>query len=199
MAETQVSIANMALTLLGVKAISSVTESSEPARKVLLTWNNAVDTVLRDHDWNFARRVGVPLVASPTFSVTGWEYAYAKPTKCASIRAVYNEGTLKSKSQQEYVEALSTDDNAVMVLSNLEDALCDYTYLVTDVSLFPPDFAEALALYLASRIGAALTGSDSKATQMFQRYQMAIGPAKANNKAEGSDSSEAASPYEDAR
>lgn len=199
MAETQVSIANMALTHLGVNPITSITQASEPARKVLLVWNNAVETVLRDHDWNFARRVGVALVVDPTVDITGWEYAYAKPTKCVAIRAVYDEGTVNAKAQQDYTEALSIENNAVMVMSNLEDALCDYTYLITDVSLFPPDFVEALALYLASKIGAALTGSDSKANQMLQRYMMVLGSAQASNKAEVREPSETSSIYEDAR
>ena len=135
MAETQVSIANMALTHLGVKPITSVTEASEPARKVLLVWNNAVETVLRDHDWNFARRVGVALVVDPTVDITGWEYAYAKPTKCVAIRAVYDEGTVNAKAQQEYTEALSIENNAVMVAYDQSPA-SSHVRGVTDAHVF---------------------------------------------------------------
>lgn len=198
MAVTKVGICNLALTRLGVKNIAALTDNSEPARKVAQVYDNALDTVFREHDWNFASMPAVPLVLAAGQSVVGWDYVYAMPTKCLMVRAIYNEATIDAKAEQDYKEIYIPSINAKALCSNLESALCDYTYQILDESLFDPSFVTAFSLYLAHMVGPALVGSAYNG-QAYQEYLRALDNARQSNKTEGKETVDRPSDYENAR
>lgn len=199
MAVTKVDICNMALSHAGVKPITALTDNVEAARKLNLFYDSALESVLRDHEWNFANRPGVALTEISNVSITGWDYVYALPTKCAAVRRVYDEGTLDAKDEQDYIEAYVPTSNAKVICSNLESAICDYTYQITDVSLFDASFINAFTLFLASLVAAPLTGDENKANNLVNKYRLALDAARASNKSEGREKVERPSDYESER
>ena len=198
MAVTKVGICNLALTRLGVKNITTLTEASEPARKVSQVYDNALDTVLQEHDWSFAASQPTVLVEAPNLTAVGWDYVYALPTKCLFVRRVYNESTLANKDEQDFKKVFVPSINAEVIYSNLAEAVCDYTYQVLDESIFSPSFVTALSLYLAHMVGPALVGSAYNG-QAYQEYLRALDSARATNKSEGKETVDRPSDYENAR
>ena len=198
MAVTKVGICNLALTRLGVKNITTLTEASEPARKVSQVYDNALDTVLQEHDWSFAASQPTVLVEAPNLTAVGWDYVYALPTKCLFVRRVYNESTLDNKDEQDFKKVFVPSINAEVIYSNLAEAVCDYTYQVLDESLFSPSFVTAFSLYVAHMVGPALVGSAYNG-QAYQEYLRALDAARATNKSEGKETVDRPSDYENAR
>lgn len=198
MAVTKVGICNLALTRLGVKNIASLTDASEQARKVAQVYDNALDTVLQEHDWSFAASQPTVLIEAPNLTAVGWDYVYALPTKCLFVRRVYNESTLDCKDEQDFKKVFVPSINAEVIYSNLDEAVCDYTYQVLDESIFSPSFVTALSLYLAHMVGPALVGSAYNG-QAYQEYLRALDVARATNKSEGKETVDRPSDYEAAR
>ena len=69
---SQVEICNLALTHLGVKTITLLTEPSEGARRIKAVYDSTRDSVLRAHNWNFAGKTEAlaEISGEPTL---GWE------------------------------------------------------------------------------------------------------------------------------
>jgi hypothetical protein len=83
-ANDPVSIANRALTLLGVHRIVSLTDASAPARSIASVFDQVRDSELRAHVWNFAlkRATLAALTAVPPFQ---FSLAYQIPTDCLQV------------------------------------------------------------------------------------------------------------------
>ena len=81
MAVSQLSLYNGALTILGERKLSSLTENRETQYKLTDIWDNdAVNRCLQMGQWNFAMRA-VQLDASPSVTPSfGYQYAFDKPT-----------------------------------------------------------------------------------------------------------------------
>ena len=195
---TKVGICNLALTRLGVKNIAALTDASEPARKVAQVYDNALDTVLQEHDWSFAASQPTVLIEALNITAVGWDYVYTLPTKCLFVRRVYNEATLDCKDEQDFKKVFVPSINSEVIYSNLAEAVCDYTYQVLDESIFSPSFVTALSLYLAHMVGPALVGSAYNG-QAYQEYLHALDVARATNKSEGKETVNRPSDYEAAR
>jgi len=196
---TKVEICNLALLNIGVKPITAITEASEAARRLTIIYVPSRDEVLRGHDWKFATRIEA-LTELADQEVLGWDYVYQVPTNCLFMRHVYDESTQAEKDEQDFQEVyLPAPVNAKVIASNLEDAYGEYTYKITDESLFDASFVNAFSHYLAAQLAIPLTGDKALAEQQERKYRLAIGQARSTNRAEGKETIERTSSYEDAR
>lgn len=75
-------------------------------------------------------------------------------------------------------DTVITSGNQKAIATNVELAWCEYTFNVRDVDMFPDEFAEAFAHYLAANMAMVLTGSASIQQTQFQLYQESIEMAK---------------------
>ncbi len=195
---SKVEIANKALSHLGIAPIISLEEDSEPARQINSIFNNDRDFVLKGCDWNFARKTeALALLADESLE---WDYVYQRPVRCLQVRRVFNEVTASptETGDAKHEEAQSSSGSQA-IMTDIEDAYMKYTYQVTDVSVYPADFVEALALKLAGSSAMALTGEKTLRTDMAQLYRIAISAARSANGNEGKSAVEPSSPYQDAR
>jgi hypothetical protein len=197
MATTKVLICNLALSELGLKAITALTELNERARKCNLIFDTTVDDVLRAHPWTFATKQAALAVASGE-TVIGYDYVYAFPTKCMFIRKLFTADTIDDPTPIPFKELNSTT-NTRIIATNLENAYAEYTSQVNDVSVFDASFIKALAYKLAADMAVPLCGDSALATEKLKKYLLQLDDARRLNKAEAPESTATSGAYIDAR
>jgi len=182
---TKINICNLALTHIGVKNISALTDQQEAARKLTLIYDLEKDEVLRAHNWNFATKAeALALLTAVTHP--GFEYVYAYPAKCLFVRKLMDEdGNDRGCAGQAYpFKEIIAAGNLKGIAANLEDAYAEYTYQVDDTTFFDPIFVKAFSHKLAATLAIPLTGkADLEATQV-RLYMGALEEAKRVNRTE---------------
>ena len=154
MADSDVDIANMALTLLGQASIVDLDEQVDAARAIKRVYTIALDAVLRDHNWNFAQ-VRVGLARHDVAPVWDFAYQYVLPSDPYCLRVL--ETSLDSsepwrietyKTAAEQSRVIVTDATSIKIL---------YLARLTDVILWDALFADAFAFEIAFRASFAIT------------------------------------------
>jgi len=170
--ETAVSICNMALGHLGVKAsVASLTitsNSTTAEKKCELFYDNARKATLRAHDWGFAERRAE--LTSVTTSPIGYTYAYAYPSDCLKIRELYNP--LVTSQPIDYVIVANTAKSGKEVWTNDSDAYAIYTLDIEDVNAFDADFIEMFSYKIAQLVAVPLTGSKKTRKEMLEIFHV---------------------------
>ena len=129
---SETDVCNSALIKLGVEPISSFDEDSKAARLCKEQYPKIRDEVLSSHLWNFAMKRET-LALLPTKPVFGFDFAFALPTDFLRVLHM-NRKLLRFKIE-----------NNKRLLTNLADVSIIYVARITDESMFPAYFKEALA------------------------------------------------------
>lgn len=79
MAYSKLGIANLALGRIGVKRLTSLTESSQQALDVAAVWEYILDEVLEMKDWRFAKTHAILGKTDVEIPMDAWLYAYPLP------------------------------------------------------------------------------------------------------------------------
>ena len=123
-------------------------------------YDHTLEELLSDVPWAFAKKQ-VTLVVNATNPSSGHTKRYTLPTDFIQIIRVNNIDTTENFGQWEIVGGfLHTDIGAPIIV--------DYTSLLTDVTLFPAPFIEALICRLAAKIALPLTADGNIVTAMIQ-------------------------------
>ena len=178
---TNTDICDMALSFLSKGSVKSMTEeNTEEARQCRTHYENCRRLLLRSYPWGFARRKVQLALLDARFP--GWRFVYRYPGKCLNIAYVYDEAQAYARiAQKQRFETALMDAESRVVLTDVEDAWAEYGYDVTDVDLFPPEFAEALAHKLASAMALALAGSEALMQREYQLFQGMLEAAKSQD------------------
>lgn len=182
MAESDVAIANLALTKLGDLRITSLSENTKPAREV-----NAVYTMLRDklqrrYVWNFckARTSLAALSDTPEF---GFDYQYQLPSDC--LRVLQVGEFFPPPSLADYVGSSSAEYaiEGRRILSNDDGPLyLRYLARVEDPTQFDPAYDDAFAWLIAMNLADALAQASAAKQQLLaQGFKDAIREAVTAN------------------
>jgi hypothetical protein len=199
MATSQTGICNIALTFIGQTLISDIDEQSNNAQRCSILWDSVRQSILNDHNWNFATKISPLGLLSE--SVPGWGLTYSYPSDCLFIQKVFNDSTpnyLGSSAypqgpsisannalkNQAYRSLQSSLGNGRIIVTNVEQAYIQYVWDVTDVSQFDSSFIDAFCYLLASKLAQSITGNKDLAATMTQYYQRTVDEAKASNMAE---------------
>lgn len=198
MALSSTEIANMAIKHLGhAKPIQSLdTDKSAAGHACRTFYNMVVRLVLRDFKWPFAQKI---LTMQLTQDEPGehWEYAYQYPVNCARFGKIQSDVRVDSRyTKIPYQIARGTSGK--IILTEKEDAICEYTEFMTNPAYWDDDFAMALSWRLAFYIAPSITGGDPYKLQneAMKMYQYELGVAKENALEEQMDDDEAVSEYE---
>lgn len=194
---SEVRICNLALSRVGARRISSLSENTKESRECNKIYTDTRDVVLAAHDWGFARKhKTLAAIATPTYP--GWDYAYAYPTDCLAARRIKDdtgsvsqiaydleEERYRSVGKVEFeVRATEALDGKV-ILTDQADAVLIYTARVTDPNVFSIEFIDALAYRLASDLAVPLRADTRKSDTHFRKYTFLIGSAQASSANEG--------------
>lgn len=180
MALSDVRICNMALAHLGhTKFIANLeTERTLAAEICNEFYEEARNFVLEDFPWSFARKyLTLGLVTDYTAVTTphDWDYAYRYPDDCIFFRRIVTTNGRQETTPPPF--AIGSDDSGRLVYTDEEDAVGEYTKLITDPTLVTAQFAEALSWYLAGMICPGLAKDRKKETACFQMYEISKGKA----------------------
>lgn len=170
---TNTDICNIALSYLAKNRITSLEDNTEEAKQCKIHYDHCRHMILRAYTWGFAKKVEQLALLEAT--VPGWKYAYSYPQKCEAVRLIFAESMAEQKeSKKSQFEKAIITDNTRAILTNVENAWCEFTYDATDADMFSEEFIEALARLLASAMAMQLTGNAAIQTTQYQIYQLAM-------------------------
>lgn len=171
---SKVQICNRALsTHLGVGRINALTEDSPGAEQCNLHFDDTLQTLLELHRWSWAQRQDV-LAEVENTRTAEWDHAYQVPTNCLRIHWVNDAATARD------LMALNRDpdtDREILgqtLYSNVPTASTRYTTLVTDATMYPMAFQNALAASLAANMAMPLTENGRLAAQAMDMAERLI-------------------------
>ncbi len=175
MAQSEVQICNLALVKIGVsRLIEALTEQTNEARLCALMYPVVRDEILAGFAWSFARK---HLVLTPLADYTppsGWSYGCLLPTDCLKARKLWY-----GDEQELPAQSLPFTLAGNVLLTNEEAPELVYTYQVTDPTLFPPLFTNALSWGLAVQLATPLSARAELATLAAQTAPAALLQAQA--------------------
>lgn len=171
---------NMALGYIGTRTIAGETERTPEAIQCNLYWDTSRRTALRSYPWRWAqRRAQLAQVPMPELYKNEWDCAYTLPDKFLRLHRVSSMGNPTYKPKWLLV---AKDDGTPLILSNVENAIADFTADVTDISRWDDAFIKTMSLRLACDIAVALLKNNTgKIQELEQRYQASMPAAKDAN------------------
>ena len=174
---SKIEICNIALSKIGKHPIASFEEGSKEAKECRLLYDRSLESVLRDHQWNFATKRIV--LAELAEEVIGFDYVYAYPTDCLLAIRIYD---LSGAEQDiEFEIGITEDLSARVILTNEINAVLVYTAKVENPNVFDSLFVDALAARIAMDVSVPLKGDPRVQAAMMQTYNMLLGRAQRTN------------------
>jgi hypothetical protein len=152
-------IANLALARVGTAArITSLDDDNGPgAVGCRLFIDIVLDATLREFPWPFATKIASlsQVEVSPN---SEWGYSYRYPPDCQFLRRILS-GIRNDSRQTRESFRLSSDDDGILILADLDAAECEYTKKYDDIARLPTDFLSAVAWRLAYEVAPSLGGA----------------------------------------
>ena len=180
MAFTKVTICNTALSRIGISSfINSLEEASIEASACRVVYDQCVERLLREFHWPFAQSYETLVLVADDAATpwkTDWAFRYRYPSNAIAIRRI-----VTTLGRQESVAApytIGMDDDGKLIYTDVELAVAETTYRVTDTSLFDPTFSSALSWIIAAEICMPLSASDGIRKQAMQGYMLEVDIAK---------------------
>lgn len=175
---SQLEIVNLALGHLKQRKISSMTEVSVQAQAVNRCYETARRETLRGHDWSFATCVKTLALLANYTPTSNWLYAYQYPANAVAVWHVYDDTTVNKTAGDDFRELYDDVNNQKVLVCNIADAIVEYTFDLSDTTLFDSTFVTAFAYRLAADMAPGLTGDDAIADNMMKKALVAISEAE---------------------
>jgi hypothetical protein len=162
---TGVSICSNALLMLGANTINSFDDDSDRAKTASNLWPSFVDSILRKHYWNCAKKQVVlsPDSEAPAFD---WDYQFTLPSDWVRTLQV---GKYRQPDDYEHVGRKLLMATNVLYL----------TYISNDATNYDTELVNVLELGMAARMAYAITQSASLRDSFAAEYRDALRIAKA--------------------
>lgn len=161
---SEVAICSNALSYLGEQPITSLTDDlSERAKLCNRIYATTRDSLLQEHEWNFAVAYSALGLTTETHSV--YAYVFQLPV---DLLQPLDVGNTCIDYRIEKDKLLTTESSITL----------RYIKRVTDPTLFSAKFTRALEYQLALLMAIPLTGDLKKAQLMGQFYADAVGRGK---------------------
>ena len=194
---SKIEIVNLALTHIGAKVLSSLTEVSEGARRVAVVYDFCLDETLRSYDWTFATKF-TTLVELDEDAIE-WSFCYTRPNNCMRVRRIINAVTDPAAPPEKFREMMAPTTNVRSIVTNVAGATAEITYRVIDPTQYDPAFTMAFSYRLAAEIAKSLTGNDQLSVQMMNVFRALIAEAGRINAGGDHPKEVSSSPFLDAR
>ncbi len=174
MAFSQVERANAALSAIGARRITTLTEDSKEARVCNARFDAVRDALLRAHPWNFAMaRASLPALAGS--AAWGWARAFQLPTDAVRLWSV--EG-LRDEEWTVEGRAVLTDAAAPLNIRYIRRA--------DNPADWDAGFAEAFSARLAAEIATDIVDETTTTERMWRLYRDKLAEARRIDAQEGS-------------
>ena len=163
MANTRISISNLALACLGAEAIQSMTESNKRARMCDVFFDAVANALLTRLDWSFARKY-TELTQLSGIETPDRYYVYGLPIDNLVIRRMYPFNPRESWSIL----------GERFICNRGSEVYVFYTALVPDPASYTPQFVTTLATALAIKIGPAITQDKKLMLDLREQYKIEL-------------------------
>lgn len=171
----QVQIVNSALTKLGAKRITALSDNVKEAREMNAIYELRRDACLRAHNWNFAME-RTSLAALTDAPEWGYSAAYQLPTDC--LRVVQVNDTWIIPGLADFIGGPDEEPFKIEGRKIVTDwgapLKIRYIKRITDASQYDALFVEYFASDLAYQACEALTQSNSKAERAEKDLKNAV-------------------------
>jgi len=174
--------------------IQNLTTSKTPeANTFRMLYDTVRRATLRDFPWGFAHKIApLGLVTErgedASHPTEEWIYSYRQPADCLMFRKIQS-GIRNDNRQSRVPYKTSKDADGVLIFTDKEDAVLEYTIDMVQVEMYPDDFVLAFSLRLAMYAAPKICGEDP--FKMGQRaanmYRYEIERAMNNNSNEQQD------------
>jgi len=181
---SKVQICNRALsTYLGVARINSLSESTPAAEQCNLHFNDTLAGLLEAHPWRFAngRQVLAELINDRTAE---WNYHYARPADALFVRWVNDPEVARYMIAQDQSPDSDREMTEQSIYSDVKGAVCEFTKLVTDTTLYPQFFKDAMSAALAANMAMPLTEDIKRARNAMDQAERKMDMAMARDEQE---------------
>lgn len=183
---SKTSICNLGLSHLAVgREINNLeTETTAEAQAMRRVYDTCLQVVLRDFDWPFATKFAA-LALIEEDPTSEWAYSYQYPADCLNFRRILS-GIRNESNDTSVPYRLAYGDDGQIILTDKDEAECEYTILVEDPSKYPPDFVMAFSFLLAGTAGVRITAGDPNklSDRAMQMYSYLIKKAQGNSRNE---------------
>jgi hypothetical protein len=180
-------LANLSFLHLGMaNPVSNAdTDDTTEAKVFRVAYPVALDEVLSEAPWGFATEVvELGLVTDSEdddHPNEEWDYSYRYPSDCVTFRKIQSGVTTDTRDTR-IAYRLAQDATGKLIFTDEESAVGEYTKREEDVSRYPANFVQALALKIAIYAAPTLVGGDEAGLQnrAMNLYDRAINQAKAD-------------------
>lgn len=160
-------IANSALTLVGTRLISAITDASKECSLVKTNWDSYRRACLRLGLWKFAKEI-VQLTVDTNYTAKfGFTNRYALPADFLRL-VEFNDAKGNSDGTDAPYRVISG-----YIYTNMSYANLVYIADVTDVTQYDPLFCEALSAYIYTKLCKSLTAAEADPKVMKTAMQEA--------------------------
>ncbi len=171
------------VTVLGERALASLSENRAPRRYLDTAWNNgAIDKLLIAGQWIFARRsvrMDADANLAPNF---GWTNAFSRPTDYIRALAVCTDEFFQVPFEQYQEE----DETFYGALETFYLAyVSNDAAFGADLGKWPPNFVSFAELWLARQIVGSLTGNRTEKAALDKDVAKALTKAQSTDAMEG--------------
>lgn len=192
---TQLEIANMALSHLGVMPLANIAPANtEPgARQVNVWMTQSRDTALAVYPWTFAtvrKRLvpkTFPSIDAPSYTAD-WLNAYFYPCDCILMQYVVDPAlasTIDLSTGTPYAVEQNPSNNEneepQLILTNADDATAVYTTNALDWTELPGYFVQPLTYVLAANMAFAITTDIALRDRLLRAYEQVVQAASAQD------------------
>lgn len=185
---SDVDIANRALSKLGERRITSLAQGGNAADTMNDMYSIVRDAEIEAHPWNFTK-TRVQLTADPTAPTFGFTYRYKLPADYIRLLQVGDLSVLWAAVGLQYAAFPIWGNSAPAYDIEGDYLLTDYAApldviygaRVTDTTIYPLTFVEALACRLAYEACEKITDSGGLMDRMNEGYQAALKLARRTN------------------
>lgn len=187
-----------AIVTAGAKDIASESDCSTEAKTCNTLFPIFRDSVLRDFNFNFARKAQTLALTEETSS--GWLYAYKYPNDCLKARyilpqGVTNGGDYQTLTPDNHEIRLNANGTGHLFLCSFSPCEILYTARVLSESLWDSIFVEAMVLRLAAGLAIPLKRDKDLARLLLSEYNAYINKAIEASANEGSETYRRPSKY----
>lgn len=173
MTETQTTICNKALGLVGGNPINSINDTTQEAMWCKTFYDLSLNVVLSEGAWKHTR-VEEPLVRVQKDDYSEEQkYVYAIPSNCVLITRIFVKGNRQKEDKQtDWCIRYFPADNTDYIVCNIdEDLMIEYVYNNANLTKASGKFIEALSAKLALNICMPITHDLERHNAMMQLYQ----------------------------
>lgn len=163
---SRLEIYNMALSRISEAQLESVDQGNESSRACNLHWNQALEEVLRDYEWNSCthRAKLVALEEAPLFQ---YKNAFALPVDHVRVIEIYDKDGVQS-SAYKYVS------EGGVLLCDLDEVYIKYIRVIKDTVKFESLLTAAIILKLAEKMAFAKTDSRLLVESLTEAYEFTL-------------------------